>query len=361
MQDQYSNQTTNPRPYFHDDAPVERVRLSIVVPAYNEEAGLPAFVKAVSHALEKLGESWEIVFVNDGSKDETLSVLQSLRAKDSRIKIVDFARNFGNQIAVSAGLRYAKGDAVVTMDADLQHPPEMLAEMVRLWKEGYHCVYTVRKYDKKSGFFKSWTSSLFRNFLNTVSDLNLPEGLSDFRLLDRRIVDYLNSMNESSRFFRAMIYWLGFKRIGIPFTCNPRLEGASKFSAAKLLQLSFDGMTSFTTKPLRWITYSGVFVAAVSFAYALYVLFETFAFGLITPGWPTLIIAVLFLGGVQLISLGIVGEYVGRIYMEIKQRPLFVVQEKYGIDSEGTPANDHSTYGPALQESLDSEEYRQVA
>ncbi len=354
MKGQSPNPLSETRPTLCNGVPEQRICLSVVVPAYNEEASLPAFVEAVSRELDKLGESWEIIFVNDGSKDETLHVLQSFREKDARIKIVDFARNFGNQIAVSAGLRFAVGDAVITMDADLQHPPEMIAEMLRLWKEGYHCVYTVRTYDRESGFFKRWSSLLFHRFLNAISDLELPEGLSDFRLLDRRIVDYLNSMNESSRFFRAMIYWLGFRRIGIPFTCNSRAAGTTKFSVARLLKLSFDGMTSFSVKPLHWITYSGIFIATVSFAYALYVLFETFVFGLITPGWPTLIIAILFLGGVQLISLGVVGEYVGRIYMEIKRRPLFVVQEKYGIDlDESTTGNHDSRTAKTFGESQD--------
>ncbi|MCL2304622.1 MAG: glycosyltransferase family 2 protein [Planctomycetaceae bacterium] len=313
---------------------VDGVRISVVVPAYNEEDGLDAFYRALSAQLEQIGETWEIVFVNDGSRDQTFEVLKRLHENDPRVKVLSFSRNFGNQIAISAGLKHAQGDAIVIMDADLQHPPELLMKMVRLWKdEGYHSVYTVRTYDEKTSWFKRLTSSLFCKFLNQVSDLDLPDGISDYRLIDRRIVDCLNSMGENSRFLRAMISWLGFRKIGVSYTANERHAGESKFSFTKLLKLSCDAITSFSVKPLRWITYFGLFIACCSLLYAGYVLFETFAFGLITPGWPTLIVAILFLGGVQLISLGIIGEYIGRIYTEVKHRPLFVVQEKLGFGS----------------------------
>lgn len=312
----------------------KEIELSVVVPAYNEEACIEKFYQAVSSELDQITDSWEIIFIDDGSRDRTVERLLTLREKDSRVKVLRFARNFGNQIATSAGLRFARGKAVITMDADLQHPPEMIAEMVRLWREGYHSVYTVRNYGKNTGFFKSRFSSLFAKALNRVSNLSMPEGISDFRLLDRRVVDYVNSMEESSRFLRAMISWLGFREIGITFTANSRYQGKTKFSARKLIRLSIDGITSFSARPLRWITYFGMFIAAISLLYATYVLYEVAVEGILTPGWPSLIIAVLFLGGVQLISIGVVGEYVGRTYTESKRRPLFVLQEKHGFDSE---------------------------
>jgi len=326
--------------FFANGTAGNSVQISVVVPAYNEEGGLDAFYQALAAQLDQIGETWEIVFVNDGSRDHTLEVLKRLHENDSRVKILSFSRNFGNQIAISAGLKYAQGNAIVIMDADLQHPPELLTEMVRLWKdEGYHSVYTLRSYDEKTGYLKRLTSSLFCKFLNRISDLDLPEGISDYRLIDRRIVDCLNAMGENSRFLRAMISWLGFRKIGISYTANERFAGKSKFSATKLIKLSCDAITSFSVKPLRWITYFGLFIACCSLLYAGYVLFETFAFGLITPGWPTLIIAILFLGGVQLISLGVIGEYIGRIYTEVKHRPLFVIQEKFGFECQENPVH----------------------
>ena len=308
--------------------------ISVVVPVYNEEESLDAFYEAVSEQLHCLEMEWELIFVNDGSKDRSLAILQSLHERDSRVHIVDFARNFGNQVALSAGLEHSRGDAVVIMDADLQHPPELIATMVGKWRdEGYDSVYTIRTYGKAAGRFKRWSSQVFHKVLNVLSDLDLPEGISDFRLLDRKVVTYLNLMKERPRFLRALISWLGFRQIGVPYTTRSRVAGESKFSFGKLLKLSLDGITGFSTKPLRWITYFGMMVASLGMIYACYVVLETIFIGLQTPGWPTLIITVLLLGGIQLISLGVIGEYVGKIYMETKQRPLYVVQEKIGFDS----------------------------
>lgn len=312
----------------------EPICISVVAPVYNEEQGVAVFAEAVSSQLEKISPKWEIVFVNDGSNDRTMDTLRSLREKDSRIKILNFSRNFGNQIATSAGLMYASGDAVITMDSDMQHPPEMIPEMVRLWEEGYHSIYTIRTYGTEVGQGKSRTSSWFGKILNTLSGLAMPEGISDFRLLDRRVVDALNEMGENSRFLRAMVCWLGFRQIGIPFVSQQRLAGETKFSFAKLLKLSIDGILSFSVQPLRWIIYSGFFIAGLSLLYAIRVLIEVALYGIFTPGWPTLIVAVLFLGGIQLIAIGVVGEYVGRVYTETKKRPLFILQEKYGFDTE---------------------------
>ena len=306
--------------------------ISVVVPVYNEEESLAAFYQAVSNQLDRTGYSWELIFVNDGSRDHSLTILRAIHERDPRVHVVDFAKNFGNQIALSAGFEYASGDAVIIMDADLQHPPELIPEMIRLWKEeNYLDVYTVRTYGKDAGRFKRWTSRLFHKTLNKLSDLNLPEGISDFRLLDRKVVNYLNEMKESSRFLRAQISWLGFRQIGISYTAPSRVAGLSKFSIKKLFQLSIDGMTGFSIKPLRAIIYFGMITALISGLYACYVLFETIFLGLQTPGWPTLIVAILFMGGIQLISLGVIGEYVGKIYLETKQRPLFTVQETLGF------------------------------
>lgn len=323
---------------FHhtaDDGEHSRVEISVVTPAYNEEEGIVAFAEAVTKVLDSLTSAWEIVFVDDGSRDETYEKLCELRKSDSRIKILRFSRNFGNQIALSAGLEHACGDAVIIMDADLQHPPEMIPEMVRLWKEEkYYSVYTMRSYGREIGVFKRFSSKMFNRTLNVLSDLDLPEGISDFRLLDRKIVNYIKDMKESPRFLRALISWLGFRQIGIPYTSNPRAAGESKFSFSRLLKLSIDGITGFSIKPLRWITYFGMFVAMLGVCYACYVVYETFFLGLITPGWPSLIVAVLVMGGIQLISLGVIGEYIGKIHMESKHRPLYIVQEAHGFRAE---------------------------
>jgi glycosyltransferase involved in cell wall biosynthesis len=286
--------------------------------------------------LDSVSDSWEIIFVNDGSTDGSLAVLKNLHDKDERVKVVGFSRNFGNQVAVTAGLNFSQGKAVIVMDSDLQHPPELITEMVRLWREGFHSVYTVRDYGNEIGIVKRTTSKIFSKVMNYFSQLSMPEGLSDFRLLDRKVVNSINSMTENSRFLRAMISWLGFRQTGIKYIANPRFAGNTKFSLPKLITLAIDGITSFSIYPIRWITYCGMLVAMMSMIYAGYILCEVFTTGILTPGWPSLIVAILFLGGIQLMSLGVVGEYIGRIYIETKRRPLFIVQEQFGFEPQET-------------------------
>ena len=308
--------------------------ISVVAPVFNEAEGIRHFTDAVTAELNRLTESWEIVLVDDGSTDQTWEILQTLHAEEPRIKILQFSKNFGNQAALSAGLQFASGDAVITMDSDLQHPPELIPTMVQHWRDGFHSVFTIRTYSEEVGLVKRSMSSVFTRSMNLLSHTHLPKGLSDYRLLDRKVVDAVNVMGENARFLRAMISWLGFRQIGIPFKTNPRAAGVTKFSFTKLFRLSLDSITSFSVLPLRWITACGLTIAAMSLCYAFYVLAEVLMTGITTPGWPTLVVAVLFLGGMQLTALGIVGEYVGRIYMETKRRPLFVVQEQFGFDAE---------------------------
>jgi len=315
--------------------------ISVVVPVYNEEESLEAFYEAVSNRLNHLEIAWELVFVNDGSKDRSLEILHSLHERDSRVHIIDFARNFGHQIAITAGSSHASGDAVICMDADLQHPPELIPEMIQLWKDGNHVVYTVRSYGEEIGWFKKKTSQWFYSVLNNISDTSFIPGAADFRLMDRKVVDSLNEMPERTRFVRGMVSWLGFRQIGIPYIANPRVAGTSKYTLRKMLAFAIDGITGFSTKPLRWITYLGMMVASISIFYACYVLFETIFLGKQTPGWPTLIITMLLLGGIQLISLGVIGEYIGKIYMETEQRPFYVVQEKIGFETTNIMENDN--------------------
>ena len=306
--------------------------LSVVVPAFNEELCLPLFYEKVSAQLEAMEITWEILFVNDGSRDNTLEVAKALHAQDSRVKVVHFSRNFGNQVAISAGLDAATGEAVVVMDADLQQPPELLPVMVRLWREeGFQIVHAVRtSYNQKTSFVKRWASALFYKFLNLISDVRLIPGASEFRLLDRRVVDEVKQIHERSRFLRALFQWVGFRSTTIPFQANDRSAGNSSFSSLRLMRLALDGVVSFSTKPLRWIMYLGFFTAIGGF-----ILHGQSN----APGWASLIVAVIFLGGVQLVSLGVIGEYVGRIYTEVKARPLYIVQERYGFDDEHETEN----------------------
>jgi len=308
--------------------------ISVVAPIYNEAEGIRSFVDAVVFELDRLPYTWEIVLVDDGSTDGTWEVLQALHAEGSRIKILRFSRNFGHQLAITAGMQYAHGNAVIVMDADLQHPPALIPQMVAKWQEGFEVVYTLRHYGDEIGWFKRTTSNSFYRVLNFLSDTKLEPGVSDFRLLDRAVLDNFNAMPENVRFIRGMIRWLGFRQTSIPFTAAPRFAGQSKFSLFKMVRFALEGITSFSVLPLRWITACGLGVAALSLCYAMYVLGEVWVTGITSPGWPTLIIAILFLGGMQLTALGIVGEYVGRIYMETKRRPLFVVQEEMGFETQ---------------------------
>ncbi|MDR1493368.1 MAG: glycosyltransferase family 2 protein [Planctomycetaceae bacterium] len=310
------------------------VEISVVAPAFNEAENIPVFAEAVSAELAKITDSYEIIFVDDGSSDNSPEILRDLNCRDERIKILRLSRNFGHQIAISAGLQHATGKAAIVMDADLQHPPELISQMIERWREGYHIVYTIREYGKEISWFKKKSSELFYSFCNLMSDVKFVSDAADFRLLDRKVVDQLNAMREHSRFIRGMIRWLGFRDVCLNYTARPRRHGVSKYSLKKMLLFAADGITSFSVAPLRWIVYLGISVALVSLFYAGYILCEVFATGNNTPGWPTLIVTILFLGGVQIMSLGVIGEYIGRIYMETKRRPLFVIQEKYGFDAE---------------------------
>ena len=316
--------------------------ISVVSPVYNEEQVLPKFYEVLSEELDKLDKttySWELILVNDGSRDGTLDVMRSIAERDSRVRIVDLAKNFGTQIAASAGIEHACGDAVITIDSDLQQPPKMIHDMVRLWQEGYHHVYTCRTYDESRSWLSQWKSDRFQDVLNFFSGLDLPNGISDFRLLDRKLVNELNTLRERPRYLRGLIYWLGFKQVGIPFAFDKRAAGETKFKLRHLINLSFDGIIGFSTKPLRWISYFGMSVASLGLFYAMYIVFKAFAHDVV-PGWSTIVVAVLVLGGVQLLALGIIGEYIGRIYMATKNRPLYVVQEHINFEQSAEKSDE---------------------
>lgn len=309
-----------------------RDMLSVVVPVYNEQGNLRPLHQALTQQFEQLDVDYEIIFVDDGSRDASLGVLRALNAFDPHVKVVSLSRNFGHQNALTAGLEFASGDAVVAMDADLQQPPELIPEMVAHWRAGYQVVFTIRQDNEQVGRFKRWSSRAFYALINRITDTTIIPGAADFRLIDRLVVDTLTSMQERARFLRGLVSWVGFRQIGIPFTVRQRHAGQSKYSLRKMLTLALNGITNFSAFPLRLATYFGFLSAVVGVPYGLWAVYARLFTNATVPGWASLTTLVLFLGGVQLISLGIIGEYLGRVYDEVKRRPLYVPQELLGFE-----------------------------
>jgi polyisoprenyl-phosphate glycosyltransferase len=311
--------------------------LSIVIPVYNEATNLRPLYEELVDVLARLGMAGEMIFVDDGSRDGSLDALRRLAAEDRRVKVIALSRNFGHQYAVTAGVEHAQGDAVVVMDADLQHPPALIPAMVAQWRAGAQVVYTVRTDGEHTGWMKRSTSATFYKLINAISDTPIVPGAADFRLMDRQVVDCLVSMRERSRFLRGMVSWVGFRQVGLPYVANPRRSGRSKYSLRKMIALALEGITSFSSLPLRISAYLG-FLASVSvLPYAVWAVYARLFTDSAEPGWASILVAELFLGGVQLMSIGIIGEYVGRIYTEVKGRPLYVAEELIGFDQPSRP------------------------
>jgi len=301
---------------------------SIVGPVFNESGTIRSFYKRVREAMDGLGEPWELLLVDDGSSDGSTDVIRNLASEDPRVRPLLFARNFGHQIAVTAGLDYSRGQAVVVVDTDLQDPPELIAELVSRWREGYEVVYAVRTEREGESWFKKTTAALFYRLINRITDVEIPLDAGDFRLLDRKVVTVLNRMRERHRFPRAMVAWVGFRQIGIPYKRAARVAGETKYPFRKMLRLAINAVTGFSYFPLQLATYFGFICAGLSaLAIPLVILLRVSGRAELV-GQATTLIAVLFLGGVQLISLGILGEYVGRLYDEAKGRPLYVLSEE---------------------------------
>ena len=300
--------------------------LSIVLPAYNEEQNIANTAKVLGELLEQHGIDYELVFISDGSKDGTFERIKEESAKNPRVRGAEFSRNFGKEAAIFAGLRLAEGDCGVVIDCDLQHPPEMIPELISLWESGYEIVQTVRKATEDATFFKNITSSLYYKLINTMSEVRITPGGSDFRLMDRKAVDALNSYHERARFIRGMVNNLGFRTTTLPFVAPPRFAGHSKFNLRKMLRFALDGITGFSRVPLRLAFYAGLIFGIGSLLLLLHVLYA-WIMDEAVPGWTTLAAAEFFLGGVELMGIGIVGEYVGRIFEEVKHRPLYIVRE----------------------------------
>jgi dolichol-phosphate mannosyltransferase len=301
--------------------------ISIVAPCFNEAATLPEFYRRVKEAMQAQAESWELVLVDDGSQDGTADILHQLAHQDGHIRPVIFARNFGHQLAVTAGLDYSRGQAVVIIDSDLQDPPEVIPQMIAEWHNGYEVVYAVRTEREGETWFKLFTASLFYRLIYRITDVDIPLDTGDFRLLDRKVVNVLNKMRERHRFLRGMSVWVGFRQTGVPYKRAARFAGETKYPLKKMVKFAGDAITGFSYLPLQLATYLGFLAAGVSILAIPVVIATRIAGSQAFFGQATTLIAVLFLGGVQLISLGILGEYIGRIYDEARGRPLYIVRE----------------------------------
>jgi len=304
-------------------------KISIVIPTFNEEGNIEILYQKITEAFEGTTHTnFEIIYVNDGSSDDSLEKIKTLSITDERVKFISFSRNFGHQNALKAGLDYAQGDAVISMDADLQHPPALIPEMIRLWQDGNQVVYSIRKNGKELSFLKKTTSKFFYKLINYLSDTKLEEGTADFRLLDKKVVKALKQYNESNLFFRGIIPTLGFKQIGIPYQPQERFSGTTKYSFSKMLKFALTGITSSSAKPLYFSIYLGLFFAAIAFLYGIYAIYISIFTNDAVLGWTSLIASILFIGGLQLIMMGIVGVYLGKLFTQSKNRPNYIIDEK---------------------------------
>lgn len=306
-------------------------RITILVPCYNEQDSLPALSDALKSLMGQLPQyEWEVLLVNDGSKDNTISIIKEIRKEDKRFCYIDLSRNFGKENAMLAGFDYSTGDAVVIMDADLQHPPSVIPEMLKKWEEGYDDVYGRRLTRGKESWLRKKLSMWYYSILQKTTRVEILQNVGDFRLLDRKCIEELKKLRETERYTKGMYCWIGFKKTAVDFETQDRIAGESSMSFKALISLAIDGITSFTTAPLRMSAVMGFIVSLVAFIYMCFVLFKTIFIGEDVQGYPTLVILILFIGGVQLISLGIIGEYLGKIFNETKNRPVYVVGEYQG-------------------------------
>ena len=326
--------------------PDQRPVISVIVPIFNEEEVIPELHRRMVAVLGNIGQPWELVCVNDGSRDASLSMLLSLREQDARVKIINFSRNFGHQIAITAGMDYALGDAIAIIDADLQDPPELIGEMFDKWREGYEVVYAVRAHRQGESRFKLWTASAFYRLLRRITDVEIPVNTGDFRLIDRQVLLTMRRLREKHRFMRGLSSWVGFRQIGIEYQRAERFAGDTKYPLSKMLRLTLDAITSFSYLPLRLSTYFGFFLALASLVGIVTTIALRLSGNNAFFGQASTLVAVLFLGGIQLIFLGVIGEYLARIYDDVKARPLYVVSRAYGYadladhrNSPTSPAN----------------------
>lgn len=306
--------------------------LSIIVPCFNEEAVIEETYRRLSSIFPALEMEVEVVFVNDGSRDDTMLKLRRIAAQHENVKILSFSRNFGHQIAITAGMDYAKGDAIVVIDADLQDPVEAIGEMVIKWRQGFEVVYGTRIERKGETLFKKISAKAFYKLLNKLTDEEIPTDVGDFRLIDRKVLNALKSMPERSRYVRGLVAWLGFKTTSVEYIREPRFAGKTKYSLLKMFKLALDGIISFSYKPLRFASFIGSLISLLSFLYLAYILYQGSFTDNTVSGWASLMAVMLFFSGIILVVLGIIGEYIARIYEEVKARPIYVIADGVGVD-----------------------------
>jgi len=307
---------------------------SVVIPVFNEEENLELLHRRLSKVLQHSWEDYEIIFVDDGSRDKSLEIMSGLRTTDPKVKVISFSRNFGHQMAITAGIDYTSGDAVIIMDADLQDPPEVIPQLIEKWREGYDTVYAIRE-SRKDPILKRAIAFAFYRLFKRMSEVDVPVDAGDFRLMSRRVVDILRNMPERNRYLRGLASWVGFSQASISYARDERYRGERKYTLWQSAKLAVDGITSFSHFPLRLVTNLGLVVSLAGFLYGAIIIILGLFFGRVVPGWTTLMAAVIFLGGVQLIVVGVVGEYIGRIYVEVQQRPLYLIKQKIGFSEEG--------------------------
>jgi polyisoprenyl-phosphate glycosyltransferase len=318
--------------------------VSIVVPCHNEAATIGSFLDRLGRVMAAMGEAWEVICVNDGSRDDTLALLRAIQAGDSHLFVIDLSRNFGKEAALTAGLDHARGTVIIPIDADLQDPPELIPALVAKWREGFEVVHAVRVAREGESWLKRASAYLFYRCINRLSDIRIPADTGDFRLLSRHALNALRDMPERRRFLKGMFAWIGFPTATVSYRRAPRLAGRTTWTYWRLWNFGLEGITSFSQVPLRIASYAGLAVALVSLLYGIFLFGRTLLFGNPVSGYPSLMVAILFLGGVELIALGVIGEYLGRIYEETKCRPLYIIRASWGESGSDAPLFAH---GPA--------------
>lgn len=303
------------------------IQYSVIVPMFNEEEVIATTFSRLKEVMDRTGELYELIFVNDGSRDASAQIVSNLAKQNKEVVLIDFSRNFGHQVAITAGMDYARGQAVIIIDADLQDPPEVMLQMIEKWKEGYEVVYGKRIKRKGETWFKKSTAKIFYRLLNTLTNVDIPTDTGDFRLIDRKVCDALKGLKEKNRFVRGLISWIGFRQTSVEFVREERFAGETKYPLNRMIKFAMDGITSFSYKPLRIATYIGFFISSISFVYLLIVLYQRLFTDSTTVGWSSIVAINLFFNGIILILLGVIGEYIGRIYEESKGRPLYIVKD----------------------------------
>lgn len=301
--------------------------LSIIIPIYNEEGNIEVLYNRLKQVIDSLNVSAEFVFVNDGSRDHSLQLIKTLAFRVADVRYIDFSRNFGHQVAVSAGLDHCTGKAVIIIDADLQDPPELILELYKKWKEGFEVVYAKRRSREGENFLKKWTAKTFYRILKRVTSIKIPLDTGDFRIMDRKVVDVLKQMPEQQKFLRGQISWIGFNQTFVEYDRDARYAGKTGYTYKKMMRFALDGITSFSNLPLKFATIAGFLVSGITFIVSIYALYARFISRDYVPGWTSLMLAILFIGGVQLISIGIIGEYISRLSANVRNRPLYIIRD----------------------------------